>query len=520
MKYLVVSGGVVSGLGKGITISSLGVLLKAHGLNVTAIKIDPYLVRAPCACGHLPRAPRAVHCAHLCLTTLLLQNTDAGTMSPFEHGEVFVLEDGGEGDLDLGNYERFLSIKLTRDHNITTGKVYANVIAKERRGDYLGKTVQVIPHCTNMIQEHIERVAALPVDGDKIPDVCLIELGGTVGDIESMVFCEALRQFQFRVGRENFCLAHVSLVPVVGAVGEQKTKPTQHTVKGLRGLGLDPDLIVCRSTNPLTSDTKAKISLHCHVKPEAVLAVHDVQNIYHVPLVLREQNASLSVLKRLGITPTNAVPTIAAWERMALRIDSFPTTSAIRIALVGKYTDLSDSYLSVIKSLKHAAYAVSRKVMIDWIEAALLEPVAAGADAAAQTNYDDAWSRLRAADGILVPGGFGSRGVEGKVLASKFARESKIPYLGICLGMQVVVIDVARHECGMAVANSAEFDEECKTPVVIFMPEIDKSTMGATMRLGARGTKLMKQVRSSPPSPVRRRLAACFAVYFLSPRLD
>ena len=277
-------------------------------------------------------------------------------MSPFEHGEVFVLEDGGEGDRDLGNYERFLSIKLTRDHNITTGKVYAEVIAKERKGDYLGKTVQVIPHCTNMIQEHIERVAAIPVDGtDRIPDVCLIELGGTVGDIESMVFCEALRQFQFRVGRENFCLGHVSLVPVVGAVGEQKTKPTQHTVKALRGLGLDPDLVICRSTNPLTTETKAKISLHCHVKPTAVIAIHDVQNIYHVPLVLREQDASLAVLKRLNIVPANAVPTITEWERMARRIDTFPASSSVRIALVGKYTDLSDSYLSVIKSLKHAA---------------------------------------------------------------------------------------------------------------------------------------------------------------------
>ncbi|KAG2599086.1 hypothetical protein PVAP13_5KG414400 [Panicum virgatum] len=377
MKYVLVTGGVVSGLGKGVTASSIGVVLKACGLRITSIKIDPYL------------------------------NTDAGTMSPFEHGEVFVLDDGGEVDLDLGNYERFLDIKLTRDNNITTGKIYQSVIDKERKGEYLGKTVQVVPHITNAIQEWIERVAMIPVDGKEGPaDVCVIELGGTIGDIESMPFIEALGQFSYRVGPGNFCLVHVSLVPVLNVVGEQKTKPTQHSVRGLRGLGLTPNILACRSTK-------------------------------------------------------------------------------VRIAMVGKYTGLSDSYLSVLKALLHASVDCRRKLVVDWVASTDLEDstVIEAPDA-----YKAAWDLLKGADGILVPGGFGDRGVQGKILAAKYAREKNVPYLGICLGMQIAVVEFARHVMNLTDANSTEFDPDTKTPCVIFMPEGSKTHMGATMRLGSRRT--------------------------------
>ena len=324
MKYVVVTGGVLSGLGKGVTASSIGVLLKSAGLRVTSVKIDPYL------------------------------NVDAGTMSPFEHGEVFVLDDGGEVDLDLGNYERFLDIALTRDNNITTGKVYDNVIQKERKGDYLGKTVQVIPHITNEIQDWIERVAHTPSDGNgKEPDACVIELGGTVGDIESAPFIEALRQFQFRVGSENICFVHVSLVPVMGPVGEQKTKPTQHTVKELRGLGIIPDILVCRSANPLEDDTRAKLATFCHVSKNAVVSAHDVSNIYRVPMMLEEQGVSEVLSEGLGFDLPAKRPLMDEWKEMADRVDG--VEKEVRIAMVGKYTGLSDSYLSVIKALQHSS---------------------------------------------------------------------------------------------------------------------------------------------------------------------
>ena len=316
MRYVVVTGGVLSGLGKGVTASSMGVLLKSAGLRVTSVKIDPYL------------------------------NVDAGTMSPFEHGEVFVLDDGGEVDLDLGNYERFLDIALTRDNNITTGKVYAAVVERERRGDYLGKTVQVIPHITNEIQEWIERVAHVSSDGDNgAPDVCVIELGGTVGDIESAPFVEALRQFQFRVGRENICFVHVSLVPVMGPVGEQKTKPTQHTVKELRGLGIIPDILVCRSAKPLQDDTRAKLAAFCHVSEDAVVSAHDVSNIYRVPMMLEEQGVSGVLSGLFGFELPSERPLLDDWKAMADRVDN--PAEEVRIATVGKYTGLSDSYLSV-----------------------------------------------------------------------------------------------------------------------------------------------------------------------------
>ncbi|KAG2590524.1 CTP synthase-like isoform X1 [Panicum virgatum] len=457
MKYVVVTGGVVSGLGKGVTASSIGVVLKACGLRVTTIKIDPYL------------------------------NTDAGTMSPFEHGEVFVLDDGGEVDLDLGNYERFLDIKLTRDNNITTGKIYQAVINKERRGDYLGKTVQVVPHITDEIQDWIECVAMNPVDGKEgPPDVCVIELGGTIGDIESMPFIEALGQFSYRVGPGNFCLVHVSLVPVLNVVGEQKTKPTQHSVRGLRGLGLAPDVLACRSTEPLEEHVKVKLSQFCHVPISNIVNLHDVTNIWHIPLLLRDQKAHESILKVLELQYAGKVPRepkLAEWTERATKFDNLKTP--VNIAMVGKYTGLSDSYLSVLKALLHASVAMERKLIVDWVPSCDLE------DSSARENpeaHKKAWKLLKGADGILVPGGFGDRGVQGKILAAKYARENNVPYLGICLGMQIAVIEFARSVLKLCGANSTEFDPSATSPCVIFMPEGSKTHMGATMRLGSRRT--------------------------------
>lgn len=449
MKYVIVSGGVLSGLGKGVTASSIGVLLKSAGMKVTSIKIDPYL------------------------------NSDAGTMSPFEHGEVFVLDDGGEVDLDLGNYERFLDLNLGKDNNLTTGKIYAKVIEAERKGDYLGKTVQVVPHITDEIQNWIERVAQIPADGSShTPDVCVIELGGTVGDIESAPYIEALRQFQFRVGRENVTFVHVSLVPVMGPVGEQKTKPTQHSVKELRGLGIIPDILVCRSTQPMTEETKQKLAAFCHVSTDAVMSTHDVPNIYHVPLMLEKQG----LCKILGVD-CNATNLLEEWKKMAHSLDLLKED--VTIAMVGKYTDLSDAYLSVIKSLQHAAMKVERKLMINWIEASHLENEW-------KTNNNEewasAWNLLESSDGVLVPGGFGDRGIEGKILAVKHARENNVPFLGICLGLQVAAIEFCRNVLGMEDANSTEFDNNPGTAAVIFMPEISKTHLGGTMRLGSRPT--------------------------------
>lgn len=457
MRYVVVTGGVLSGLGKGVTASSIGVLLKSAGLRVTSIKIDPYL------------------------------NIDAGTMSPFEHGEVFVLDDGGEVDLDLGNYERFLDIALMRDNNITTGKVYAAVVERERRGDYLGKTVQVIPHITNEIQEWIEKVAQVPSDGNNgVPDVCIIELGGTVGDIESAPFVEALRQFQFRVGRENICFVHVSLVPVMGPVGEQKTKPTQHTVKELRGLGIIPDILVCRSAKPLQDETRTKLAAFCHVPEEAIVSAHDVSNIYRVPMMLEEQGVSGVLSELFGFELPSKRPLLDDWKAMADRVDNLE--GEVHIATVGKYTGLSDSYLSVIKALQHSSYEVGRKLVIDWIESADLDDQTSAADPEA---YAAAWELLRGADGVLVPGGFGIRGIEGKIKAAEYARTNNIPYLGVCLGLQVATIEFCRNVLGMEGANSTEFDADTPHPAVVFMPEISKTHMGGTMRLGTKPTPFL-----------------------------
>ena len=454
MKYVVVTGGVLSGLGKGITASSIGVLLKSAGLRLTSVKIDPYL------------------------------NSDAGTMSPFEHGEVFVLDDGGEVDLDLGNYERFLDVALTRENNITTGKVYANVIEKERRGDYLGKTVQVVPHITNEIQDWIERVAHVSADGSgETPDACVIELGGTVGDIESAPFVEALRQFQFRVGQENVCFVHVSLVPVMGPVGEQKTKPTQHTVKELRGLGIIPDILVCRSEKPLEEETRAKLAAFCHVGTDAVVSAHDVSNLYQIPISLYEQSVLNKVSNHLGFEVPDSLPMLDDWKHMADKVDRLE--EQVHIAMVGNYTGLSDSYLSVIKALQHSAFAVDRKLVIDWIESTDLDPHNV------TEKHDEAWELLRAADGILVPGGFGNRGVEGKIAAANYARVNNVPYLGVCLGLQIATIEFCRNVLGLENANSTEFDENTPNPAVVFMPEISKTHMGGTMRLGTKPTPFL-----------------------------
>lgn len=454
MKYVLVSGGVVSGLGKGVTASSIGVVLKACGLRVTSIKIDPYL------------------------------NTDAGTMSPFEHGEVFVLDDGGEVDLDLGNYERFLDVTLRRDNNITTGKIYQDVLDRERRGDYLGKTVQVVPHITDAIKEKIQSVAVVAVDGKEgPPDVCVIELGGTVGDIESMPFIEALRQLSFTVGKDNFCLIHVSLIPVLGVVGEQKTKPTQHSVRELRALGLTPHLLACRSAQPLLDTTKEKLSQFCHVPAENILNIHDVPNIWHVPLLLRNQNAHHAIMRQLNLLDVAAPPDLQEWTNRAQTFDNL--TNSVRIAMVGKYVGLQDSYLSVIKALLHACIACSLKPTIDWIAASDLEDESAKLTPEAHAS---AWQTLKNASCVLVPGGFGDRGVGGMILAAKYARENNVPYLGICLGMQISVVEFARSVLGWENANSEEFDAKAPTLVVKFMPEVSRTHMGNTMRLGSRKT--------------------------------
>ena len=461
MKYIVVSGGVISGIGKGVIASSTGLLLRTLGLRVTAIKIDPYM------------------------------NIDAGTMAPTEHGEVFVLNDGGEVDLDLGNYERYLNVTLGRDNNITTGKIYRQVIEKERRGDYLGKTVQIVPHLTDAIQDWIECVAAQPVDeSSEMPDVCIVELGGTVGDIESAPFVEALRQFQFRVGHDNFALIHVSLIPVIG--GEQKTKPTQAAIRDLRGLGLAPDMIAARCAAPLERNVIQKLSLFCHVGPEQVLGVHDVNSTYHVPLLLEAQGMVRFLEQRLRLDLANAVPAPRVQAGLDLRqrwkeltVDQERSFEVVDIVLVGKYTALQDSYMSVVKALEHASMRCRRKLRIHWVESGDLEAETESLDPG---KYHQAWQNLCSAKGIIVPGGFGKRGTEGMVLAVRWAREKRVPFLGICLGFQLAVVEFARHVCGRTEAQSAELVETTTDPVVVYMPEVSRTHLGGTMRLGLRPT--------------------------------
>mmetsp|Transcript_26093 Transcript_26093/g.34259 ORF Transcript_26093/g.34259 Transcript_26093/m.34259 type:complete len:634 (+) Transcript_26093:47-1948(+) len=483
-KFVIVTGGVLSGIGKGVCASSVGVLLRMMGLRATAIKIDPYL------------------------------NVDAGTMSPFEHGEVFVLDDGGETDLDLGNYERFMDVQLRNESNLTTGKIYQQVIENERRGDYLGKTVQVVPHITNAIQDWLIEVAKHPVDGSgKSPDVCVVELGGTLGDIESMPFVEALRQLQSKIGYKNCCFLHVSLVPLIGSPGEQKTKPTQHGVKQMRALGLAPDFIMCRGQQPLEEETQAKLAMFCQVPVQNVISVHDVSNIYYVPLLLKDQGFINSLAERLRLGPFKGVrfgddpgiPKVQtssliknkefqrSWEKLAETFDS--VTDEATIAVVGKYIGLSDTYLSIQKALIHAALATNQKLKINWVDSSGLLETTLESD---PEKYAQSWEKIKDADGVLIPGGFGTRGLEGKIAAAKYARENKIPFLGICLGMQCAVIEYARAKLNRPNANSAEFVSNLseKDQAVIFMPEGDKNIMGGTMRLGARTTILQPNTKA------------------------
>ncbi|MDD3042427.1 MAG: CTP synthase (glutamine hydrolyzing) [Methanosarcinaceae archaeon] len=432
MKYIIVTGGVMSGLGKGITIASIGRNLKNRGYKVTAIKIDPYI------------------------------NIDAGTMSPFQHGEVFVLKDGGEVDLDLGNYERFLDTELTGDHNLTTGKIYQAVINKERRGDYLGKTVQIIPHITNEIKNRIRKVSARSG-----ADICLVEIGGTVGDIESMPFLEAVRQMHGEEAPENIVFIHVTLV-VEDLQGEQKTKPSQHSVKDLRMLGLRPDVIVTRSHTPLKEEAKEKISLFCDVPPELVISAHDAPDIYEVPLELEKQGLTTRLMKRLQL---ESVVEDTDWKQMVQKMKSMKT--GVNLAIVGKYTNLEDSYLSIFEAVKHGAIECGCKANIKMVEAEVLE------------NDPAELEKLKQYDGILIPGGFGERGTEGKMLAIRCARENNIPFLGICMGMQLAVIEFARNVANLEGANSTEFDENNPYPVIDILPEqAGVDDLGGTMRLG------------------------------------
>ncbi|MBA2861911.1 glutamine hydrolyzing CTP synthase [Methanococcus maripaludis] len=437
MKYIFVTGGVVSSLGKGITASSLGRLLKARGLNVNMIKIDPYL------------------------------QIDAGTMSPFEHGEVFVTDDGGETDLDLGNYERFVDIGLKADNNITTGKIYWSVLSKERRGDYLGKTVQVIPHITNEIKD---RIKALGKDSD----ITIIEIGGTVGDIESLPFLEAIRQFKKDVGKENVLYIHVSLLPYIRSAGELKTKPTQHSVKELKGIGIQPDILVCRSEIPVSEKIREKLALFCDVEKEAVIECKDARTIYEVPLNLEKEGIGKLVTEKLNLK--DSTPDLTEWRAIVDRIIN--PMNEITIGIVGKYVELKDSYMSIMEALGHAGAKNDTKVNIAWINSEELET----------KNYVEILDKMvddEKLHGILVPGGFGDRGIDGKVNAVRYAREKNIPFLGICLGMQCAVIEFARNVCGLK-ANSTEFDEETENPVIDYIPEQREITeKGGTMRLGA-----------------------------------
>lgn len=432
-KHIFVTGGVASSLGKGLTASSLGRLLKARGLRVTMQKLDPYI------------------------------NVDPGTMNPFEHGEVFVTEDGGETDLDLGHYERFIDEQLTRDSNATTGSIYSAVLAAERRGEYLGKTVQVIPHITDEIKR---RISKLGIDGT---DVVITEIGGTVGDIEILPFLEAIRQFRLDVGRDSVCYVHVTLVPFIGPSGEQKTKPTQHSVTELRSRGIQPDAIVCRSDEAISSELKRKISGLCDVEVGSVINCADANSLYDIPLVIHDEGLDSVVCKILHLADTP--PDLTEWKALVDRVAA--ATFPVRVGIIGKYVSLPDAYLSVVESLKHAGFAHGVDVEIEWIQAEEVEGLLTA-------------GRLSGLDGIVIPGGFGERGVEGKIAAAGFAREQKIPCLGLCLGMQVMTVEFARNELGLTGANSTEFDPATPHPVIDLMDSQREITnKGGTMRLGA-----------------------------------
>ena len=434
-KFVFVTGGVSSSLGKGLTAASLGRLLKSRGLRVTMCKLDPYI------------------------------NVDPGTMNPGEHGEVFVTDDGGETDLDLGHYERFIDEALNRNSNTTTGSIYSSVIAKERRGDYLGKTVQVIPHVTDEIKDRIRRL------GSEDTDVVIVEIGGTVGDIEIVPFIEAIRQFRRDVGPTNVCYVHLTLVPYLAANGEQKTKPTQHSVTELRSRGIQPHVIVCRSDQPISDGLKRKISLLCDVPIEGVISAIDARSIYEIPLVLHEEGLDTYVCATLDLDVSQRPIDLGIWESMVDRVDASDHT--VRIGIVGKYVNMPDAYLSVAEAVRHAGFEHRARVELLWIDAELVPE-----------HVDE--ERLCALDGIIVPGGFGERGVEGMVAAAGIARRCEIPYLGICLGLQVAVVEFARNVAGLESANSTEIDATTPHPVIALMAEQnDVVDMGGTMRLGA-----------------------------------
>jgi CTP synthase len=441
-KYIFVTGGVVSALGKGIAAAATGALLKEKGLKVTLQKLDPYI------------------------------NVDPGTLSPFQHGEVFVTDDGAETDLDLGHYERFTSIRTAQSNNYTTGKIYYNVITKERRGDYLGETVQVVPHITDEIKKAIKSVS------DNY-DIVIVEIGGTIGDIESLPFLEAIRQFRYDVGRENVLYIHLTLIPYIKTAGEIKTKPTQHSVKEFREIGIQPDIVLCRTEWPLPPEVKKKIAIHCNLDVDAVIAARDVETIYEVPLMLHSEGLDRLISKKFNLDPKE--PDLSLWKDIVRKIKE--PQSEVNIAIVGKYTGLKDSYKSLMEALTHGGIANDARVNLQWIDSEEIE-------------IHGPERFLSEADGILVPGGFGYRGIEGKIKAIRFAREKKIPYFGICLGMQCAVIEFARNVCGLA-ANSAEFDLNTKDPVIYLMERwydfkkerievrSENSHKGGTMRLGA-----------------------------------
>jgi len=440
-KYIFVTGGVVSSLGKGITAASLGRLLKNRGLNVTIQKFDPYI------------------------------NVDPGTMSPYQHGEVFVTDDGAETDLDLGHYERFIDINLNKYSNVTTGKIYSAVIRKERRGDYLGGTVQVIPHITNEIKERVFRAGK-----ETNADVVITEIGGTVGDIESLPFLEAIRQIKSDVGRENVMYIHCTLVPYIKAAGEMKTKPTQHSVKELRSLGIQPNIIVVRTEMPMPQEMKDKIALFCDIDPKAVIESRDADTLYAVPLMLQEQKLDQIVCEHLRLNCREADMT--EWKALVEKVRNLSKTT--KIALVGKYVELPDAYISVVEALRHAGYAFDTDIDIQWVNAE-------------HVTRDNAATLLKDADGILVPGGFGDRGVEGKIEAIRYAREQRVPFLGICLGMQLASIEFARDVVGLAGAHSAEFDPNTPHPIIDLLPEQkDVEDLGGTLRLGLYPCKLQE----------------------------
>ena len=452
-KHIFVTGGVASSLGKGLTASSLGRLLKSRGLRVTMQKLDPYI------------------------------NVDPGTMNPFEHGEVFVTEDGGETDLDLGHYERFIDVPLMRDSNATTGAIYSSVISKERKGDFLGKTVQVVPHITNEIKERILRLANDDVD------VVITEIGGTVGDIEILPFLEAVRQFRNDVGRENVCYVHLTLVPLIGPTGEHKTKPTQHSVSDLRSMGIQPDVIVCRSTTPISEGHKRKISNLCDVPVAAVINAADARNIYDIPLVLHKEGLDDYVCRVLGLP---GEPDLSDWTELVDRIERADAGPVVRIGIVGKYVMLHDAYLSVSESISHASFHLGCKVEIEWIDS----------EEVSDLLVDGQLGHL---DGVVLPGGFGSRGIEGKIAAARFTREREIPCLGLCLGLQMMVIEVARNLAGLTGANSREIDPTTPYPVIDLMDEQrDVVDMGGTMRLGSYVAKLKpgSQIEKAYGEPV------------------